>query len=687
MTVFIPSKATKKYSASNQSDLFGNLVRTRNLDFDKKGYLSLARKPMVLANETLDADFQVPICIASDDSTVYVVTSDHFFTIDATGTDTSINEKTAGTPPNFSFNSDYAFYTEDIHVSGTTTIGSYDLSGNTWTERVTGLSSSYPHPLCVSEHQQYLAVGNGNTVRLYDSGYNLITTCTVPAAQIVTWIRWKGNLLYFGTRNIFGGEARMYVWNGSGTAAQAGYGVGCEWTMSACEYEDTLVVVCQNGRLLRFSGNGFVPLRADDGTEVNFPVYNAGLSWGSGASTSNLLGKVASRGMLADGRRIYIFVDSTIDTSQGRTPSYLVDFPSGLYCFDPAIGLYHKAGVDHALPSLQQASSVASDIITIPNPVVYETGDPVLYRGNALTGDIITNMTYYAIKVTSTTFKLANTPQQALAGQNIAVSGTPNSFDTFTFNVYKNVGATRVNRGGPVHIMSRLTMPRFRGSKILYGCDSDTGSGTGVASVMSLGMGKNVGSFVTPKIQAENATDLFKKLIAKFPPLNIPSRKIILKYRIANRWGMPGRGDFNGGEAVWINSTSFTINPKTYDMYSAAVGDEIEFQSKAAAGYTAHISAITVNSATDWTITIDEAMPDVTASEQSEFIVDNWTKYKTVSTTDALKEATKGLINAALAKNAKWIQLKVELRGYADIEDTVDLEEVMLLTGADQKYA
>lgn len=118
-----------------------------------------------------------------------------------------------------------------------------------------------------------------------------------------------------------------------------------------------------------------------------------------------------------------------------------------------------------------------------------------------------------------------------------------------------------------------------------------------------------------------------------------------------------------------------------------AVGDEVEFYFGAASGYTAHISAITVNSATDWTITLDESMPDVTASDLSDFFYENWTKYRTISTADDAKAAATGLLNAAITENAKWMQLKVEIRGYCDILEPVDLEEVMLLTGADQKYA
>ena len=114
----------------------------------------------------------------------------------------------------------------------------------------------------------------------------------------------------------------------------------------------------------------------------------------------------------------------------------------------------------------------------------------------------------------------------------------------------------------------------------------------------------------------------------------------------------------------------------------------------AGGGYTAHITVITVDSATQWTITIDETMPDVTAAETTNILIDNWTKLATISTTDDAKAAYEGLKKLAVGgedsdsvNKAKWIELKFEMRGYADIEDSMDFEELMLNNTPDQNYA
>lgn len=693
MTIFIPQKESKRYSVNLATDLFGNLARTRNLDFTRPGYLSLARKPYVLYTETEDVDFETPLAILSDDDEYYVVTTEDTFSVDIRTSDVGVSKLTTGTPPNNGFQSDGVFFNGELHVSGSTTVNS--LGSGTWASDISGLSSSFPHPLCVSEHQQYLAVGNGNTVRLYSTAYSLITTLTIPSDQVVTWIRWRANLLWCGTRNIQGGEAKVFLWNGSGTAAQAGYGVGSEWAFSGCNYdvESTIVVVSASGQVLKFGGSGFVPLRDAAGNEMNFPIYYLGIPWGSSAATSNLLGKVASRGMEARGSRIYMVVDSTIDFSNGGTPRYLPNFPGGLWVFDPQVGLYHKGGIDHKKHAVVTFSSLSNNTLTMSAAQVYETGDPVevIVQGS-LTGDIVDDQIYYAIKVSSTEIKLANTPQQALAGDNITITGSVTSAE-MVMNVYESVGAHYTERTGGICTIKAAGPARFTGSEVLYGSDVTLPGGTVIGSVMSLGMGKNVGSFVTPKMQATAITDSFSKFVSKFGDLNIPTRKIVVKYRTKRRWGLPGRRDFEGGVATWATSTTFTVNPKQYDMYSVEEGDEVEFLDGAGAGYTAHITDIAEDSATQWTITIDETMPDVVAAETSHILIDNWTKYKVISTTDDAAAAAAGFLKAALgadgddAKNkAKWIELKFELRGYTDIEETMDFEEVMLLNTADQNY-
>jgi hypothetical protein len=674
MFVQIPDKSSKKWSASQVSDLFGNIARSKNLDFDKKGYLDLAPKPMVLYSEAESADFDVVVCIEMDDSTVYVITTDDVWSISLQSGEPNASALTGGSPPNVSFNSDASWFNRTLHVSGSTTI--HDVASGTWTSRVTGLSSSYPHPLCVSEHQQYLAVGNGSSVRLYNTSYSLVTTCTIPSDQVVEWIRWRNNQLYFGTRNINGGSCRLYIWNGAGTAANQGFGYPCDWFYSGCEFNNAIVVVASTGQILQFTGAGFSQIAA-------FPVYYKKKNWNSSASTSNLMGKVTSRGMVAKGSRLYINVDATITNSSYGESSNIIDFPSGLWVLDLEVGLYHKAGYGNKTYTDVAVSSRSTNTLTLASAISFETGDPICFTNlPAITG-INDGQIYYAIKVSSTQLKVAVTAAQAIANSEATLGGTPLGSDTMCIDNYRSVGATHCQRSGGIALFSRIVPEGFFANEVIWGGAVNDNLGNELTSLMSFGMGRNVGSITFPKVEAGEIKDIFNKIVAKYPKVELATQQYIVKYKIVDRLSFPVQGGTD--EATWLSSTSFTLDPQYYECGNIQVGDEVEFTEGAAAGYTAHVATITPG--TPYTFTIDEAMPDVAASDLSEVSFDNFTKYKTISTAADAVACAEGLKEMILGKKSKWLQVKIELRGWVGLSNVQPrLEEATVLSAGDQKY-
>jgi len=673
--IVIPSQQSKQWMQPNAGDQFGPILRTRGIDLYNNGHLALARKPAKLFGSDDAANFELPLVLTADNNTAYAVTTKKVYTFDPYDASLAFLEETGGTVPTLSFQTDACSFAGVLHVSGTTTVSSLSGAGGTFTSRITGLSASYPHPLCVSEHQAYLAVGNGNTVNLYSSAYSLIVTLTIPSQFVVEWITWRANVLYVGTRNIKGGNARVFLWNGSGTASQAAYEASGTWLYAGIEHDSSIVVVTSRGQLARFNGGGFSPV-------ANFPVYNSRMPWISSASVSNLVGKVAPRGMKSSGDRIYINIDGSIASNGGGFMDHLTEMPSGLWVYDKSTGLTHRAGIDSKTVQTVQMTAIGSGDITIDTAAVFETGDPVLCVSVSGVSGISIGNVYYAIKVSATILRLAYSAADAMNNRFIRVSGTPGVSDKLMFHTYRSTGATHVTRTGGIHMLDGTLYNSFFAEEVLFAATVNDNTGSSVHALCSLGMGKNVGSFTTSKINASGVTDLFKKIFAKFPVMNVPSRKLIIKYRTDKKFGLPGRG---GADCTWVDSTSFTVDPTAYDIGSVSVGDEIEFIEGAASGYTAHISSILKSSAA-YTITVDEALPDVAASDTSTFDVDNWTKYKTVSTVDDAKAAIQGFKEGLLTKAVTNIQIKIELRGYADFMDQATLEELALINTPDQKY-
>jgi hypothetical protein len=64
-------------------------------------------------------------------------------------------------------------------------------------------------------------------------------------------------------------------------------------------------------------------------------------------------------------------------------------------------------------------------------------------------------------------------------------------------------------------------------------------------------------------------------------------------------------------------------------------------------------------------------MPEIAASDASDFIVDNWTKLCVI--TNASKDIVDAFHDQAIGQAGAWIQFKVELRGRDVAINTLDL--------------
>lgn len=649
------------WTVAHGQDYFADIVRSRNLRLDTKGLIQQSRKPVCLYTTDNDADFTNVLAIVADANDYYVLTDEDLFQFDLDGGSQSGVETTNA--PTYALGSDAVFFAGEIWVSGTTMVNKYLPSADDWdATSITGLSSSYPHPLCVSEHQNYIAVGDGNVVRLYDSSGSTITSCTVPDDHIVTWIRWRESNLWFGTRNLYGKSAKMFKWNGSGTAAQAGYPINADWAYSAIVSQSSIVVLASSGELLRFNGGGFDHLAA-------FPVWYTPYSWSSSAATSSALGRCTNRGMDAVGDTIYINIDGSVDLVEREYPGpYLHDQPSGLWKYDPSVGLYHVAGYTYTRYRVETITGLNSNILTVGTAHNLTTGDAVHANSVSNITGITDGGLYFAIVDSSTGFYLARTPADALAGRHLTLTGTP-SADSVLIDVHDSSGAVFNTEVGAVLAIGSDAPPIFKGTEVLYGGNVDDEDGNEKTSLMSLGRGRNVSSFTTTPLPAAGATDTFKKLYQRVQGLDYGVDKILLKVRNTTRFGLPTMPV----SVTWTSTTSFTVNSAAEDVRGVENGDEVEVISGPGSGYTAHVSNIDTGSST-YTVTLDSEIAGVVATDVGSVIFDNWTLKDTIDSSN--KDAVFDISESALGESGSWIQLKVELRGWHPSIRSTDINSV-----------
>lgn len=651
------------WKTSTASDLLGNIVRTRGVDFNEDGYLTLSKKPTAIYTEhavagTGDADFQDPFAIAADSSYYYVFTIDHVFGFTISETAITIGEVSTSSQPTFAITSDAVSYNSAIACTGSTTLdylSSFNGSngGGTWNNASDfSLSASYPHPLSRIEHRNTLAVGDGNQVKQTDAAAwtdDDTNILTLPSEYIVTAMAWRGNKLYIATRTYSGTNAMLFVWSGSGTSAEAGYPVDSDWIYSIIEYDSSVALLTATGQLLRFNGSGFDVL-------ANLPVYYTPYSWSENATGQNI-GKVARRGMWANGDIIYF---SITGEPRGLFSPSAYKQPGGLWCYNPRVGLYHKAGFTTEAYRILSISDLQSSEFTFASAHLIQTGDPIWAHTVTNIAALTAGYVYYAIKTGASSFKIAASPADAYAGRHITCSGTING-DKLAVDTYDAVANTTSLVSGPIHGFNKNQFSKFFASEMLYAGSAKDPVDTTIASLMSLGESRSVGYVVTPKLTSKGLKDALQSITASIRGLHLDSDKVVVKYRTRERFGLPAATLLAGtGVVTWVDSTSFTLSTAGKDIQSAEVGDEVEFVRGAGAGYSAHITEIDDTTST-WTITIDEAIPDIAASDRSDIYVDNWTKLATI--TRDTQYVDEGFFDQPLEGSSAWIQFKIELRG------------------------
>lgn len=647
----------KKWLVSSESPLFGNVSRTRNMDFSKQGYASLARKAMALYSEDSDADFGRVVSIVADATKYYVVTTDHVFSTAPSITSLSFTELSATNMPTLGLVSDAVSFAGNLVVSGTTTVT--DWNGSAWTSaaRITGLSSSYPHPLCVFENRNELAVGNQNVVTTYNTSYALQNTLTLPSKYIVVSLRWRGNTLFIGTRTTTGESTKIFLWTGTGTAAQQGYDVGADWVYSMTEYRSTIVALTSAGQCVPFTGGGFDTVNPI----FNLPIYFTKYAWNGDTGTTGV-GKCLNRGMVSVGDILYFNIDGA---QSSEAISALVEQPSGLWCFDPKVGPYHRAGYVTEVYKSIGISTLLSSIFTMSSAHGVETGDAVWAKTVTNISQLTAGRVYYAIKIDSTRLQLALSPSDAYSGRAITASGTI-SGDTLAFDTVASVGAVASCLPGAVSGFNSLRPNLFFASDVFFGGTTVDPDGNNIDALLSFGLGRNVGSFITAWIPTSGFLDSFQKILAKLKELNLDTDRIVIKYRTKDKFGLPTpTRDTTVGSATWVDTTSFTVNTTKKDIKSASVGDEVEITEGAGAGYSAHISAINDNSST-YTYTIDEEIEGGVSGDTSDIIVNNWKKLTPTYISNTTEDVSDTFFEQSLLDgvHGAQIQFKFELRGF-----------------------
>lgn len=661
----IPNKQSKMWRQSNKSDLFGNIHITKNISFDKAGYLKLSGSSRAIMNETIDAQWDNPASITyNEDYGYFVATWDRAFSLDASQilTNTPTEIATAGVPTT-DIETDSTMFGGFLVVTQDTDVDYYDTAGNSWVDTNISLTAGRNHQAVNFLSLSALAIANINTVLLYASPLTAtptrITTLTIPSDFQITGMRYFNQFLYIATRHAYNGKACLFVWSGSGTSAQQVYEVDSDVIYSVCIHKNSVYMIDGFGQLLRFNGGGFDVVDA-------LPIYYTTQQ----LSFDRLNLGIYKNIMASNGEVMYILINNDQNDND-----LLLSQPSGVWCYDEEVGLYHKYAVSNAL--VRNETIATASINTTTNQITttndYSTGTEVYYQdaGSTTIPELVSDTKYFVIRVDATHIKLAETKALALAGTAIDLTGAGNNSQNFTFfpNIdYGQYFSARTMVVAPITAQA----DRIYGDDLFWGAEVYRRDSTGDYGYLGCASGgvESRGYFITPKITSDQITSTFNLLTLKFLPLTSELDKIIIKYRTED--DMRTHIDRSTWAITWTSSTTFTTTQA--EWANASTGDEVEILTGAGGGLLAHISTITENAGT-YTVTLDDSHSDYLSGDIGTAVFRNWIKLDTIQYGDIYDG--QHFYSREIGVTGTFLQLKIELRGIG-----VTIEEMIV----DDKY-
>lgn len=652
----------RRWTVDQSSDQGLQILATKNIDFDKRGYATLAARTISIYNNSDDADFDLPMGSYYSGGLKRIATSDDVFIAAINDSTPSLTQDTGtDVPTGMGFDSSACIFNGEWAVTENADLTTFD--GSTYTDRSVTLTSGVRHPVCEMKSNRTLLIGNGAQVKQFNTSYTEGTNLSLPAGLEVVAIAYNRNQAAIVTWDDQNEEAWFFIWDGATAAANYSFPMGSNRGYMVLPFEDGFVIFTGAGKWLQYVSGG---LKEIAGLPSSFTTAVLG-------DEDDLADIAFDTSAIVDNGKMLFNLTAVVSSKNSEPNDYFPTQPSGVYCIDPEIGAYHR----HALSGAKLVVDVipTADVNTTDDQITVtaapETGTEVVYNatGSTVLGGLEDTGTYFVIKVDATTIKLASSRTNALAGTAINLTGTGNNNQVLWFLIASDFGQLYVSnpagliaRTGPSDTQSIFNQYILGGRVPIVSATTDVY----MLDVVSK-YGENRGWILTQWVQGDSLNDLWEKICVKARGLVDDLDKIVVKYRLAPNANLPIIGVSN--VATWVDANTFTTTEdlsavKTaFDASDVDGAYEVEFIAGAGSGYTAHITGISEAGGT-YTVNIDEDIKNIAASDTAFFVIENFLKLKTIEDESAMSSSSNpNYSEFPIGKDWKEIQFKIELRG------------------------
>jgi len=660
MPVRFPTNGSWKIT--NASDKEADVFYVENINFDERGYAKLSPRMVRLYSDNDDANFGLPLAIGRmADGEYQVATSNANWQSTISEVAKTFTEDTGTSNPATTFDSDGAWFQGLWHVSTDTAVLSRPVTGGgsqAYTSRVTGLTSGVRHILKVNQLVPVLCVANGSTLNEYSYGagtYTNTTNLTIPSDFEISGVEYNNSKIGIITRLDNNGtlgqdqDAIFFLWDGTLTSANLSAKLGSDAGIAISAYGSSFLVLTRSGELKYWNGGGFQTLSF-------FPFFNTEHIYGD-PKANNALGQVY---MKVDGDTALIHIGNELNQFGVKQESYIEQFPAGVWCYDPRIGLYHKYSLSNSPAYIYTVThsniNTGTDVLTISSGTVPATGNVARLVQTPGIGGLTANVDYFIIKASATTFKLAETQELALAGVSIDITSATAGSNYFLMVDHRDFGTHYYNSPGAIALTGDRNM--LYTDIIAGGRLRDTDNSDVEALCIAVPGLENRGVIVFPKLFAPNIQDVGQKFVVRYRPLGT-NDKILVKVRNKDVYGLPVSTGTN--TATWTGTNELYTaqdisEAKAYIENGGTI--EMKILSGVGAGQRVQVTSID-GSAGAYAITLAEDVFGVTAGGISRFQLNNWKVLRTITNAD-----DSGYVEVPLdVGSSKFVHVQLELRG------------------------
>lgn len=353
----IPDPNNRRIAITNRSDVLGNIERTFNMDLTQNEGGAKATRMRKVYDSDSSANLKLVEGFVAMDNTIIAITHYGAFISPADPTGSGWTFQTdldAPTSADLNINEcDIAVFDGNAYVAGGKNEKLFicsNASSDTWDTALSTTSSPANRPHILEVMGDFLYMSDGidvgsitTTGTVHTSTYTL--SGVLPSDYEFTWMVTHQGRIWLGTKNYNGKGSLVIEWDGiTQNTPNAVYTISSPSTMAGLSHQGDLYCVDTFGRLLVFNGAGFQEV-------ARIPIAPEVLYFGAITTSGGTF--LQKNGLSSHYNKIVMNLNLAFNAEEPSNTTASADskYPSGIYEYDPNIGIYHKYSISTLAPS------------------------------------------------------------------------------------------------------------------------------------------------------------------------------------------------------------------------------------------------------------------------------------------------------------------------------------------------